>query len=113
MEVDGPISYKVTITAEDKPKDGTNSPIFFTIIGGKGKGQKKLFSEKGLEASKTDSLTFNSNDIGDISGFALEIEENGRFKPKEIVIENLSKFFVIGNSCWPEEIIQIRQFYYI
>jgi hypothetical protein len=90
MEADGSNNYIITITADDKPEDGTESPIILTILGNKSSSQKKVVSELGIKPGKTKSASVYDRDVGGITGFKIELENNGRLKPTEVIIENLS-----------------------
>jgi len=90
---DGRILFSVTVKSGSGPNDGTKSPVAFTILGTKGKGQKKIISYKGIPNSSSKSATFNSNDVGSIVGFELALEENGRLSVVYVKIQNMSIFY--------------------
>jgi len=93
IEVDGPINYKVEVKMGNKKDDGTKSPVFLTIIGQKGAAQKKLISDGGIKPSENKVVSVDSNDVGKIVGFTIDMEDNGKMRPVEVSITNNSKLF--------------------
>lgn len=88
IEVDGPVNYGIKIKMGDKNEDGTKVPVLFTIVGDKGNGQRKVFSEKGVKPSSNDEHKFDTIDVGKIIGFIFDLGDDGRCRPVEVTISN-------------------------
>ncbi len=87
---DGNTNYDVDIVIGDKPEDGTSSPILFTITGKKGLGSKHVVTEKGFKSSTRNHITVASNDVGPVTGFIIDLENNGKLSPVLVKIKNNS-----------------------
>ncbi len=95
MNVDGHYEYKVLIRTSSDKMAGTKSPIIFWLIGSKGKGQGNILTEQGVTASSNRSFKIHSNDVGNIKGFTVKIENRDKWKPYSFEITNLSKTIII------------------
>ena len=90
IESEGNIPYEITVKSSDKPGSGTTSPVILSIIGKKGEGQAKLITDKGIKDNGAKTVKVMADDVGDITGFKLQISEHGRFIPSYVRIKNLS-----------------------
>ena len=45
IDVDGDTNYGLEIETGPKPEDAVHVPVFFTVVGDKGKGQKNLITQ--------------------------------------------------------------------
>ncbi len=95
IPVDGYHGYKITIETGDGKKDGTKSPIHFTLVGDKANGQRKVISEKGLKAGSSKTFTIYSTNIGKIMGFIAALETNGDWRPTKVTVNDLSNYILI------------------
>ncbi len=93
MNVDGHYEYNVTIKTGNAKGSGTKSPITFWLIGSKGKGQGNILSEKGVPIASTQTFKIHSNDVGNIKGFSVSLENKDKWRPVKVKIMNLSKYY--------------------
>ncbi len=85
----------VKIHTGDQKRDGTKSPILFTVIGTKGRGQTKIITEKGFKAGKDETVEVYSTNVGKITGFMITLTEKDTWVPEKITIVNVCKYIVI------------------
>ena len=90
-ETEGNVPFEITVKADGKEGSGTESPVLISVIGKKGEGQVKMLTEKGIKDGGAKTVKLMANDVGDITGFKLQIAENGRFSPVLVRIKDLSK----------------------
>ena len=88
-EVEGLHPFEITMKAKPARGSGISSPILVSIIGEKGEGQYKMFSEKGLKDGQVKRVKVFSHNVGKIVGFRLSLPEPGTFAPSSIKIKNL------------------------
>ena len=84
---DGDTNYSVTVKTAEGAKDGTNAPVLISLIGSKGISNQKMFSDIGLKSGSSVTKTLFVNDIGDISGYQLQLGSHGKWKPSYIMIK--------------------------
>ena len=91
---DGVNGYEMIIISNDSDQERLQSPIIFTLIGDKSVGQQKIISELGvnLEANEIINKTIFDNDIGEINGFIIGLEQEGSWKIEKVTIKNLGIF---------------------
>jgi hypothetical protein len=93
-EVEGTHPYEITIKTDTKPESGIKNPIIINILGNKGEGQFKMFSEKGLKEGEVKTVKVVSNNVGQITGFKISLPEPGSFKPVLVKIKDTSNLLV-------------------
>lgn len=95
IPVDGPEKFNVTIKTGDGKDDGTKSPIAMTIVGEKGTSQINILTETGANSGSVGKYTVSSQDVGQVTGFQLILENKAKWKPAEVEIVNTSnKIFI-------------------
>jgi hypothetical protein len=91
MQADGPILYEITTKTCDEKNSGTTRPALFNLIGSKGHSQQKILSEFGFKAGSTIYTKIGINDIGDISGFKIQLVGGpGKWNPCSVTVKNLA-----------------------
>ncbi len=85
---EGEIEYEVVLKASDIEGSGCEIPILLKIYGDKGKTTKGDLSHSGIEDGGIITSSMFLDDIGKITGFEMEIFEEGSFSFKYLSIKN-------------------------
>lgn len=83
---DGETEYEVTIKTGDPIDSTTTSPVLVSVAGKKGSSDYLMFSDRGLPNASKMTKKFYLNDVGDLTGFNLKLEDSATWKPEYIII---------------------------
>jgi len=88
--VEGESQYEVILKTGEAEGCGTTSPISFSINGDKGEGQTTILTESGVKEASRERYVVLSNDVGNITGFTLGLENKAKYLPFSVKITDLS-----------------------
>ena len=86
---EGDTAYEVTIKTSDEENSGTSSPILIGLVGEKGISPIQMFSESGLEEGSQEQNVVRVNDLGEITGYYLEMTDPGKWKGGFMIVKTI------------------------
>ena len=98
MVADGNIGYEVTIKTSDDDDSSTTSPILLILHGSENSSPIKMFEELGLKSGSTVTKTISTVDLGQIKGYKLMLQDQGKWKPDYIMIKNTGMIIFLSFS---------------
>ncbi len=86
---EGGTVYEITIKTNDDKGSGTTSPILIGVIGEKGISNMQMLSDKGCGAGNQITSIIKINDVGNITGYQIELAEKGKWKGSYLIIKKI------------------------
>jgi len=86
---EGDTAYEITVKSNDEEDSGTNSPILIGVIGEKGISNIQMLSETGVDAGNQVTSVIKVNDVGNVTGYQIELAESGKFKGSYMIIKTI------------------------
>lgn len=86
---EGDTAYEITVKSNDEEDSGTTSPILIGVIGEKGISNVQMLSESGVDAGNQVTSVVKVNDVGNVTGYQIELAEAGKFKGSYMIIKTI------------------------
>ncbi len=86
---DGENPYEISIKTSEDEDAGVSSPVFVQLKGSKSESGLKIINELGLAKGSSETVTINTRDVGDVTGFKLVLGGPGKWKPILVTVKNL------------------------
>jgi hypothetical protein len=86
---DGDTAYEITLKTSDEEGAGTSSPMVIGLVGEKGISPNEMLSETGAEAGSQTVKVIKVDDLGDITGYYLELTDPGKWKGSYMIVKTI------------------------
>lgn len=86
---EGDTAYEITIKTSDEENSGTDSPFIIGLFGEKGISIRQMYSQNGLDTGSQNTSVIKVDDLGDISGYYLELAETGKWRGKHLIVKTI------------------------
>lgn len=86
---EGDTAYEITVKSNDEEDSGTTSPLLIGVIGAKGISNIQMLSETGIDAGSQVTAVVKVNDVGNVSGYQIELTEPGKWKGSYMIIKTI------------------------
>lgn len=86
---EGDTAYEVTLKTSDEEDAGTTSPMIIGLVGSNGISPNQMFSETGAEAGSQVQTVIKVEDLGDITGYYLELTDPGKWKGAFMIVKTI------------------------
>ena len=86
---EGDTAYEITLKTSDEEDAGTTSPIIIGLVGEKGISPNEMLSETGAEAGSQTQTVIKVDELGDITGYYLELTDPGKWKGSYMIVKTI------------------------
>lgn len=84
---DGSVTYNISIKTGDDKSDGNLGPVHMIIYGEKRISMEKIFTDKPLTYGSIVNSIIQTEDLGEIKGFKLILQGEGKWRPVVVTIK--------------------------